>query len=261
MGNDLKYGLVLGAVVLLIFVGYYTLRVRVPKDEQKATIPSTGTERTRRPDLFLPPVTTEQPPAETIGQVPSQTIAIFENVPQDTAQRFVFRDTTGPGTARRPDPGVVRDTIGSTTLVGPRRLDFVSQVPLSAKTYKIQAGDTLGEISRKFYGTSEKWQKILDANKSKNLKPTNLVIGTEIVIPDVKEPVEDTGLGTGTREDRATGVSGAGKTHTVVAGDTLYALAEKYYGDGMKWKKIYDANKDKMSKPEDLKVGTALTIP
>lgn len=32
--------------------------------------------------------------------------------------------------------------------------------------------------------------------------------------------------------------------HTVVAGDTLWAIAEYYYGDGMKWKIIEQANHD-----------------
>lgn len=33
------------------------------------------------------------------------------------------------------------------------------------------------------------------------------------------------------------------KTHTVVSGDTLWGIARKYYGDGSKWTKIYNANK------------------
>ena len=33
------------------------------------------------------------------------------------------------------------------------------------------------------------------------------------------------------------------KTHTVTSGDTLWAIAKKYYGDGAKWNVIYDANK------------------
>lgn len=33
------------------------------------------------------------------------------------------------------------------------------------------------------------------------------------------------------------------KTHTVVSGDTLWGIAKKYYGDGTKYTKIYNANK------------------
>ncbi len=50
------------------------------------------------------------------------------------------------------------------------------------------------------------------------------------------------------------------RIHTVVAGDTLPKLAEKYYGDSTKWKIIYDANKDKIPRGQ-LIPGTVLEIP
>lgn len=50
------------------------------------------------------------------------------------------------------------------------------------------------------------------------------------------------------------------RTHTVVQGDTLPKLAEKYYGDAKKWKIIYDANKDKTVRGQILP-GTVLEIP
>lgn len=46
--------------------------------------------------------------------------------------------------------------------------------------YTIQAGDTLGEISQKFYGTAQKWTVIARANK---LDPKRLQVGQEIIIP------------------------------------------------------------------------------
>ena len=33
------------------------------------------------------------------------------------------------------------------------------------------------------------------------------------------------------------------KTHTVVAGDCLWAIAQKYYGDGSKYPELYAKNK------------------
>lgn len=38
------------------------------------------------------------------------------------------------------------------------------------------------------------------------------------------------------------------KKHTVKKGDTLWAIAKKYYGSGSKWKKIYDKNKSVIEK-------------
>lgn len=49
------------------------------------------------------------------------------------------------------------------------------------------------------------------------------------------------------------------KSYTVKKGDTLWALAEKYYGDGTQWKKIAKANGIK--DPKKLPIGKKLTIP
>lgn len=50
-------------------------------------------------------------------------------------------------------------------------------------------------------------------------------------------------------------------THTVVSGDTLWALARAYYGTGMEWKKIFDANQPMLTDPDVLKPGEVLAIP
>jgi LysM repeat protein len=49
------------------------------------------------------------------------------------------------------------------------------------------------------------------------------------------------------------------RTYTVKKGDTLWKIADKYYGDGSKWKKIADYNKIK--DPRKLKVGQKLRVP
>ena len=52
-----------------------------------------------------------------------------------------------------------------------------------------------------------------------------------------------------------------GDTYTMAAGDTLYRLAKRFYGDGKLWTKIHEANKDKVRDVYDIPVGTVLTIP
>ena len=49
------------------------------------------------------------------------------------------------------------------------------------------------------------------------------------------------------------------RTHVVVAGDNFWDLAERYYGDGSKWRMIADANPD--ASPDALTIGMSLTIP
>lgn len=47
--------------------------------------------------------------------------------------------------------------------------------------------------------------------------------------------------------------------HTVKAGDTLWDLADKHYGDGSRWKEIAGANG--VTNPRALQIGKTLTIP
>jgi nucleoid-associated protein YgaU len=52
------------------------------------------------------------------------------------------------------------------------------------------------------------------------------------------------------------------QTYTVQSGDTLLSIAEQFYGDGTKWRRIYDANKDVIgSDPDKLKLDMKLKIP
>lgn len=51
------------------------------------------------------------------------------------------------------------------------------------------------------------------------------------------------------------------RTYKVKKGDTLWALAKKFYGAGAKYPTIYNANKDKIKKPDLIQIGWVLTIP
>jgi nucleoid-associated protein YgaU len=51
------------------------------------------------------------------------------------------------------------------------------------QTYRVQPGDTLVSISRKFYHSSKRWKEILDANRKKIDDPEKLRAGQNLVIP------------------------------------------------------------------------------
>jgi NitT/TauT family transport system substrate-binding protein len=55
--------------------------------------------------------------------------------------------------------------------------------------------------------------------------------------------------------------TGAAQEYTVVGGDTLSRLAQKYYGDVLKWPKIYEANKQTVKNPHYIYIGQKLIIP
>ncbi|MCH8912351.1 MAG: LysM peptidoglycan-binding domain-containing protein [Planctomycetes bacterium] len=55
--------------------------------------------------------------------------------------------------------------------------------------------------------------------------------------------------------------SSTGRMHSVQRRDTLYSLARLYYNDHRQWKKIYEANRDRIANPNMIKVGMNLVIP
>lgn len=50
-------------------------------------------------------------------------------------------------------------------------------------------------------------------------------------------------------------------THTVVKGDTLTKISQKYYGTQGRWREIYNYNRDRLSTPTALKPGDKLKLP
>jgi nucleoid-associated protein YgaU len=88
-------------------------------------------------------------------------------------------------------------------------------------------------------GTEEEQERAIDAGWSDSLQK-----------PGSDMPSERKGkLGT------------AEKTYTVQSGDTLAKIAQTVYGDGARWKEIFEANRDQISDPDTIQVGQELTIP
>lgn len=52
-----------------------------------------------------------------------------------------------------------------------------------------------------------------------------------------------------------------GRTHTVAKGDTLFSIAQRYYGNRAKWRDVYAANRDVMPNETSLRPGMQLKIP
>lgn len=50
-------------------------------------------------------------------------------------------------------------------------------------------------------------------------------------------------------------------THTVVKGDTLTRISQKYYGTQNRWREIYNYNRDVLPTPSALKIGVKLKLP
>src|SRR5690606_17027041 len=51
------------------------------------------------------------------------------------------------------------------------------------------------------------------------------------------------------------------KTYVVKSGDSLWVIAKRIYGNGNQWRKIWEANRDKIKNPDIIYPGQKLTIP
>jgi len=59
-----------------------------------------------------------------------------------------------------------------------------AEVPTGeGRTYVVQPGDTLGSISRKFYGTSARYMDIYNANRDSLASPNAVTVGQTLIIP------------------------------------------------------------------------------
>ncbi|MEM4247699.1 MAG: LysM peptidoglycan-binding domain-containing protein [Candidatus Nanoarchaeia archaeon] len=103
---------------------------------------------------------------QAIAQTPNTTSA-KENLPSNNA-------TTNP---LAPTPIVQK----------PQAPQQTKATTVAVKTYRVQQGDTLSKISKKFYGDSKYHSMIFEANRDKMKSPTDLKLGEEIKIPPVPQ--------------------------------------------------------------------------
>ena len=79
-------------------------------------------------------------------------------------------------------------------------------------------------------------------------------------IPDwQKDVVADIKVRPGAQQRGTTG--GSEQTYTVQAGDTLSGIAKKYLGNANAYTDIFNANRDQLTDPDQIKPGQVLKIP
>jgi LysM repeat protein len=119
--------------------------------------------------------------------------------------------------------------------------------------------DTNMKVSVEDYTITEDAKDGLDVSVDVNLKQWR-DYGTKTAT--VEQPTSSGQTQTVTVEkERDASTAPSASSVTVKSGDTLWAIAKKYYGDGSQYTKIYEANKDKISNPNLIYPGQELTIP
>ncbi len=83
-------------------------------------------------------------------------------------------------------------------------------------------------------------------------------------MPDPKEPLPDfSSVQSGGSSTAPSAPAGDAEeqTYTVKKGDSLSKIAREKYGDGAKWRAIFDANRDQITNPDLIHPGQVLKIP
>lgn len=183
----------------------------------------------------------------------------------------------------------------ATTVYGARLADE------ARRTHLIVDGDTLFYLAERYLGDGERYLEIYEANRDVLKDPDLLVLGAVLRIPPADAPVSPAEEGLADVTNRgalvpvssghapapptevsppasvpATNVAAPPRTTTasidsasfaqpqtyrVRAGDTLVDIARRVYGDARRYLEIYEANRDRLRRPQDLREGLILTIP
>lgn len=205
------------------------------------------------------------------GRPASQADVSFDPIPvaQETPEPTptVVKRPTDPITRPEPNPEIQAPVVlgpkprpedqaqGTPGADGPR------VIPPKFRDYAIRSGDSFESIARDQLGSSSLWTAIANANPLKD--PRRLRVGEVIRVPLDPDNIQGKVVG-GEREgetsdpagDRATAVE-----YTVRPGDSLTGIARSYYGSVRFADAIFEANKDRLSSPDALRVGQVLMLP
>jgi nucleoid-associated protein YgaU len=123
------------------------------------------------------------------------------------------------------------------------------------RAHVVAAGETLETISTRYYGTVQHAGAIARANPL--MSPTRLIAGREIRVPVDPENVQGVVVGVGEGASAADGVS----EYVVQKGDSLARIAKRLYQDESLSDMIYQANRDRLRSPQQIREGQTLRIP
>ena len=109
---------------------------------------------------------------------------------------------------------------------------------------KVQPGDSLWRMARRYLGDGARWQELLSLNPSLATHPDALAAGSTVIVPAVASKT----------------VHGSPSVITVQAGDSLWSLARVHLGRGSDWRRLAHAN-PQVSDYLHLQVGSQLQLP
>lgn len=96
------------------------------------------------------------------------------------------KDLVGLGDEKQEEAtAAVGADLSEATIVEPVEVAQADVAPVDPpRVYTVQAGDTLSKISKEYYGNSNDYMKIFEANRDTLSDPDEIKVGQELVIPE-----------------------------------------------------------------------------
>lgn len=134
----------------------------------------------------------------------------------------------------------------------------IAVIPPEFFDHTIQPGETFTSIAEKYYGDPRLAHVIAEANPF--VSPTSLRPGRTIRIAKDPNNIQGIPVKPPASSDDATKAQ-APREYVVASGDTLSSIAKRLLGSTKYADDIFKANRDKLSSPDDLRVGQTLRVP
>lgn len=170
---------------------------------------------------------------------------------------------TSSNSSKKSSTGAVEkkyNDIEINTLTG--TLNFI----VTEETIKIKAGDTIKlngigtHLSGSYY-VKDVTRQVSTSGYSHSATVIKTDFGSEIKVATSSSKKNTTTKKNEKKVSSSAKSKDAKRTYTVKKGDSLYKIAKKFYGNGNKYTKIYNANKSQISNPNLIRIGQKLIIP
>ncbi|MEM1185172.1 MAG: LysM peptidoglycan-binding domain-containing protein [Planctomycetota bacterium] len=160
---------------------------------------------------------------------------------------------SGPSTPPQPDPASPEPTDPVATRVEPPEF----------RDYTVRRNETMETIARREYGSVRFWTAIANANPL--LDPNRLRVGRVIRLPvdpgNIQGRVVEAEPSGGASPTEPETTPPAVIEYRVERGDTLGAIASRFYGSSAWTEFLFQANRDRLSTPNAIRIGQTLVIP
>jgi len=112
--------------------------------------------------------------------------ARMSRIPNEVPVQEIFKPADETGTVKDKPPIISsepKSQDSAEAVLGTAQYEQTEKIK-TQKFHIVLKGQTLTQISQKYYGSADNWKKIFDANRDMIKDPNKLIPGTKLIIPD-----------------------------------------------------------------------------